>query len=104
LIAPETRIGGSGRLTHRDGLSLLAQPLSMDFRLRAQGHEAELLKYLGALDPKNPDDLGYLPCTIPIHIGGTLAKPDQAQFDAVLAKLAVERSGAGELLDKLLGK
>ena len=104
LITPETRIGGSGQLTNKEGLSLLAQPLSMDFKLRARGHEAELLKYLGAIDPKKPDDLGYLPCTVPIHIGGTLAKPDQSQFDAALAKLAVEHSGAGDLLNKLLGK
>jgi hypothetical protein len=104
LITPETRLGGAGRLSNREGLSILAQPLSMDFKLRARGHEAELLKYLGALDPKKPDDLGYLPCTVPIHIGGTLAKPDQGPFDAALAKLAIERSGAGDLLNKLLGK
>jgi len=104
LITPETRLGGAGRLSNREGLSILAQPLSMDFKLRARGHEAELLKYLGALDPKKPDDLGYLPCTVPIRIGGTLAKPDQGPLDGALAKLAIERSGASDLLNKLLGK
>jgi hypothetical protein len=104
LIAPEIRLSGGGRLSNQEGLSILAQPISMDFKLRARGHEAALLKYLGALDPKQPDDLGYLPCTLPIHIAGTLAKPDQSQFDAALSKLAVEKGGAGELLNKLLGK
>jgi hypothetical protein len=104
LINPEMRLGGSGRLSNKEGLPMLAQPLSMDFRLHAQGHQAELLKFLGALDPKRPDDLGYLPCTVPIHIDGTLARPDQGQFDAALGKLAVEKSGAGDLLNKLLGK
>ena len=104
LITPETRLGGTGRLSNKEGVSLLAQPLSMDFKLRARGHEAELLKYLGALDPKRPDDLGYLPCTVPIHVGGTLAKPDQSQLDEALVKLAAERGGAGQFLNKLLGK
>jgi hypothetical protein len=104
LIAPEIRMSGSGRLSSREGVAIPAQPLSMDFKLRTRGHGADLLKYLGALDPKKPDDLGYLPCTVPIHIGGTLAKPDHSQLDAALAKLAVERSGAGDLLNRLLGK
>jgi hypothetical protein len=104
LISPEIRLSGGGRLSSQDGVPILAQPLSMDFKLRARGHEAELLKYVGALDPKKPDDLGYLPCTLPIHIGGSLAKPDHSQFDVSLAKLAVERSGAGDLLNKLLGR
>jgi hypothetical protein len=104
LVAPEIRIGGSGRVAYRDGATLVNQPLSMDFTLRALGHEAEILKYLGVLDPKHPDDLGYLACVIPVHVEGTLAKPDQSQFDAALAKLAVERSGAGEALSKLIDK
>jgi hypothetical protein len=104
LISPEIRMAGEGRLSYQEGATILTQPLAMDFKLRARGHEADLLKKVGALDPKKPDDLGYLACTLPIHIAGTLAKPDHGQFDAALAKLAIERSGAGDLLDKLLGR
>lgn len=103
LIAPEIRLGGIGRITEVEGISLLNQPMAMDFRLRARGHLAEALKVAGILNAKKPDDLGYLPCTLPIQIGGSIAHPDTTQFEASLQKIAIDRSGAGELLNRIIG-
>jgi hypothetical protein len=103
LIAPEIRLGATGRIAEVEGISLVNQPLLMDFRLSARGHIAEALRVAGLLNSKKPDDLGYFPCTLPIHISGTLAKPDTSQLKARLEKIALERSGAGELLDRIFG-
>jgi len=103
LIAPEVRIGGIGRISELEGISLINQPLAMDFRLRARGHLAEALKVAGLLNSKKPDDLGYFPCTLPVQIMGTIAHPDVSDFQAKLEKIAMERSGADELLGRILG-
>lgn len=103
LIAPEVRIGGIGRISELEGISLINQPLAMDFRLRARGHLAEALKVAGLLNSKKPDDLGYFPCTLPIQVAGTIAHPDLSDFQARLEKVAMERSGADELLGRILG-
>jgi len=103
LIAPEVRIGGIGRILELEGISLVNQPLAMDFRLRARGHLAEALKVAGLLNSKKPDDLGYFPCTLPIQVTGTIAHPDVSDFQAKLEKVAMERSGADELLGRILG-
>lgn len=100
LISPEFRLTGSGRATPNPGKPLLADNVNFEFRLRARGRSAELLKYLGVLEPK-PDDLGYFGCTIPIKVGGTLAKLDATELSNRLVALAVEKTGfADKLTDK----
>lgn len=103
LIAPELRLEGTGRITAQPGVSLLEQPLTMQFQMKARGHSGDVLKYLHALG-EDKDDLGYATCTLPLNVTGTLAKPDTKELQSALTKLAVERSGAGDLLNKLLGK
>jgi hypothetical protein len=54
------------------------------------------------------DELGYLACTLPLKIGGTLGKPDTSELNKALATLALEKGGASDkasdLLNKFFGK
>jgi hypothetical protein len=103
LIAPELRLAGTGRIDSKPGLELAAQPLHMQFQLGARGTTGNLLKSLGALETAKPDDLGYFQSTLPLRVTGTLGKPDTGELQAALVKLAYEKSGAGDLLNKFLG-
>ena len=77
----------------------------MEFKLRARGHTADLLKFLGKLEAQ-PDELGYSGCTLPLKVGGTLGKPDTSELNNALASLAIEKSGvldkAGDLFNRLI--
>jgi hypothetical protein len=103
LIAPELRLAGTGKVAQQEKTELLAQALTMQFQLGARGHTGDLLKALGALDTSKKDDLGYLASTLPLKVTGTLGKPDTSELQSALLKLAYEKSGAGNLLDKFLG-
>jgi hypothetical protein len=103
LISPELRLQGSGLIGDKDGTPFADQGLSLNLTLGARGRAADLLKYAGILDPK-PDGFGYAACTIPLNVSGTVSRPDTGDIQAALLKAAVDRSGAGELLNKLLGK
>jgi hypothetical protein len=102
LISPELRLTGVGEAGAKPGTSLLDGPLAMEFKLRARGRTAHLLKFLGALEAE-PDELGYAACNLPLRIGGTLSQPDTGELNRALTNLAIDKSGAGELLNKLLG-
>lgn len=106
LISPEVRLTGSGTALHKADASLLDDSLAMEFTLRARGRHAEVLKYLGALEPQ-ADDFGYAACTLPLRIGGTLGKPDTSELNGRLAALALEKAGvtdkAAELVNRLFG-
>ena len=106
LIAPELRLSGGGQIMAQPGTGLLEQSLTMEFRLRARGRTADLLKYLGKLDVTT-DELGYAPCTLPLNVAGTLARPDTTELNQAMAALALEKSGvterASELFNKLIG-
>jgi hypothetical protein len=102
LIAPELRVSGEGKVAPQPGVSWLDGPLTMEFKLRARGQTAHLLNFLGALE-SDPDELGYAACNLPLRISGTLAAPDASELNRALANLALEKSGAGNLLDRLLG-
>ena len=95
LISPEVRLTGNGTALHRPGSSLLEDSLAMEFTLRARGRQAELLKYLGALEAQ-ADDFGYAACSLPLRVGGTLQKPDTSELNARLAALALEKAGVTE--------
>jgi hypothetical protein len=103
LIAPELRLAGTGKIAQQEKTELLAEALTMQFQLGARGHTGDLLKALGALDTAKKDDLGYFASTLPLKVTGTLGKPDTRELQAALLKLAYEKSGAGNLLDKFLG-
>ena len=93
---------GSGRAVHVAGRPLLEETLAMDFKLRARGHHGDVLKYLGVLETTT-DELGYAACTLPVKVGGTIGQPDTSELNRALAALALEKSGATDLLNKLLG-
>ena len=101
LIAPEMRLTGGGQATHKPGAPLLDEALAAEFKLRARGHTGDLLKYLGALDA-TADELGYAACTLPLKVGGTIGKPDTSDLNNRLTTLAIEKSGALDLLNKLI--
>jgi hypothetical protein len=108
LISPEIRLTGSGQTLHTPGRPVLEDTLAMEFKLRARGHYAELLKYVGALEPQ-ADELGYAACNLPLKIGGTLGQPDAGELSTKVASLALKKTGltekamekAGEWLAKL---
>jgi hypothetical protein len=103
LIAPEVRLTGSGTALHRPGATLLEDSLAMEFALRVRGRQGELLKYLNALEPQT-DDLGYATCTVPLKVGGSLAKPDTTEVNGKLAALAIEKSGFGDKATEFINK
>jgi hypothetical protein len=103
LIAPELRLRGSGKVTARPGVAFLDQPLELALTLDARGRLAEALKFTGVLDLK-PDDLGYTPSILPLHVTGTLREPDTSELQADFLKLAFDRSGAAALVNQWLGK
>jgi len=103
LIAPELRLTGNGRIEHLAQRDFAEQALAMQFQLSARGTTAQLLKALSALDTGQKDDLGYMQSSLPLRITGTLSKPDTGELQSTLMKLAYEKSGAGDLLNKFLG-
>lgn len=103
LIAPELRLAGTGRIDAKAGLELGAQPLVMEFKLGARGTTGKLLKSLAALETDKPDDLGYFRSNLPLRLTGSLGKPDTSELQSALVKLAYEKSGAGDLLNRFLG-
>jgi hypothetical protein len=103
LIAPELRLAGTGRIDAKAGLELAAQPLVMEFKLGARGTTGKLLKSLAALETDKPDDLGYFRSNLPLRVTGSLGKPDTSELQSALVKLAYEKSGAGDLLNRFLG-
>jgi hypothetical protein len=106
LISPEVRLSGSGVATHQGGTPILDDALQMEFKLRARGKHAELLRYLGVLE-ETADDLGYVPSGLPLKVAGTLGKPDTSELNNQLAAIALEKSGvsdkAVELFNRLRG-
>ena len=103
LIAPELRLAGTGRIDAKAGLELAAQPLVMEFKLGARGTTGKLLKSLAALETEKPDDLGYFRSNLPLRVTGSLGKPDTSELQSALVKLAYEKRGAGDLLNRFLG-
>ena len=103
LIAPELRLAGTGRIDSKAGLELAAQTLVMEFKLGARGTTGKLLKSLAALETEKPDDLGYFRSNLPLRVTGSLGKPDTSELQSALVKLAYEKSGAGDLLNRFLG-
>lgn len=95
LISPDIRINGSGTAHNSPGRSPLNDVVTMEYRVKARGRAAELMKFLGVLDGK-PDDLGYSPCTLPFNVGGTLARVDATEVSNRLVARAVEKTGLTE--------
>jgi hypothetical protein len=92
LISPDLRLYGSGEARCLAGRSVLDDELKLELHLRARGRPAELMKFLGILDPK-PDELGYAACTIPVRVAGTVARLDSQDFSNRLIGIAVEKTG-----------
>ncbi len=102
LISPAVRIRGAGQVTYDPAKPLLQQALDLELTLAARGRLGELLGQVKLLKPEQ-DALGYTSFTTPIRIGGTMAKTDTSDLQRKLLNLALERSGVGDALNKILG-
>jgi hypothetical protein len=87
MTAGDERVTGSGQITYVKGLSLRAQPLSVDLQFGARGQIAKLLSAAGLLSAKK-DDLGYTLLNQPIVLGGTLEHIDKSRWHDLLVKAA----------------
>jgi hypothetical protein len=102
LISPNVRLGGVGQVTYAAGKPLLQQALDMQITMGARGRLGELLGRVKLLKPEK-DNLGYAVLSAPIKIGGTLAETDTSDLKNRLLAIALEKSGLGEALNKMLG-
>jgi hypothetical protein len=75
LVSRETRLRGSGRIPHQEGVALAQLPIDIQLNIFAKGRLAEALRTGRQLRSETPDDLGYLPGP-PLPIKGTLGKPE----------------------------
>ena len=102
LIAPYIRLGGEGLIHYTPGQSLLQQALDLRITLGARGRLGELLSQWKLLKAEK-DNLGYTAFVAPIKIGGTVGNTDARDFQAKLLSVALEKSGVGDALNRLLG-
>lgn len=102
LISPNVRLSGEGKLDYVPGRSLLEQALDLRINLGARGRLGELLEQVKMLKAEK-DSLGYSAFSTPIKIGGTLAQTDTSDLRTKLLNVAVEKSGVGEALNRILG-
>jgi len=102
LISPAVRIRGAGQVTYDPAKPLLQQALDLELTLAARGRLGELLGQVKLLKSEQ-DALGYTSFTTPIRVGGTMAKTDTSDLQRRLLNLALERSGVGDALNKILG-
>ncbi|HYP17940.1 MAG TPA: hypothetical protein VEQ65_12080, partial [Opitutus sp.] len=102
LISPDVRLGGAGQVSYVPGRSLLQQSLDMQLTLAARGRLGELLGQVKMIKAEK-DSLGYSALTTPIKIGGTLAQTDTSDLKNKLLNVALEKSGVGDALNKILG-
>lgn len=102
LIAPYVRLGGEGLIQYTPGKSLLDQALDLRITLGARGRLGELLNKWKLLKAEK-DGLGYTAFVTPIKIGGTVGNTDSRDFQAKLLSVALEKSGVGDALNRILG-
>jgi hypothetical protein len=100
LISPEVRIGGKGSIRYQAGVPILAQAMNLQLSLGTRGKLGDLMKRAGLLEAQQ-DSLGYAAFSVPLKLGGSLAKPDSSAIRDALLNSALERSG---LLDSLFKK
>lgn len=75
LISRETRIRGSGRIHHREGVDFTRMPIELPLRIHAKGALADALREGRQLRDGEPDELGFFPGP-ELPIRGTLANPE----------------------------
>ena len=103
LISPEVRLSGGGKITALEGVDFFQQPLNLALEMKVRGKTGAAFGYLGVLADEK-DDLGYAVCALPLKIEGSLARPDTSKLQTAFRKLAMDRTGADDLLQRLLGR
>ena len=93
--AKDERLTGSGRLAHVAGLSLFAQPLSLDLQLGTRGRAADLLAKAGLLSSRK-DDAGYAMLDGTLHFGGSLEHIDDSAWRGLLVEAAMRKPAGGK--------
>ncbi len=102
LISPNVRLGGEGLVKYTPDQPLLKQALDLKISLGARGRLGELLGQLKLLKAEK-DALGYTAFVTPIKVGGTLEQTNADDLKTKLINLAVEKSGIGDVLNRLRG-
>jgi len=85
VIAPDTRLAGTGEIAGGKGPAYFAQPLKLDLTVGARGHTAEMMAKAGLLSAKK-DSQGYANLNHTLHFGGSLEHLDQAMWHDLLIK------------------
>lgn len=96
LLSPEVHLQGGGKVTYEPGRPLLEQPLTAQFSLRVRGKMETLLGKLDQVEGTR-DPQGYVGTRTPVHLGGTLGRPNPQKY---FAELAVSK--ISEAIDRLL--
>ena len=84
LVAPDIHLLGQGTVTYIADQPLLEQPLSVTLALAGRGKLEQLLGKLRLTDG-SIDELGYAKTSLPVTIGGSLARPDPTAYFTRLA-------------------
>ena len=85
IVAPDTRLTGTGEIAGGQGPTYFGQPLQLNLTLAARGHTAELAGKAGLLT-KTKDAAGYANFASTLQYGGTLEHLDQRAWHDLLVK------------------
>jgi len=85
VVAPDTRLTGTGEIAGGKGPAYFAQPLKLDLTVGARGHTAEMFGKAGLLSAKK-DGQGYSNLNQTLHFGGSLEHLDQTMWHDLLIK------------------
>jgi len=85
VVAPDTRLTGTGEIAGGKGPAYFAQPLKLDLTVGARGHTAEMAGKAGLLSSQK-DSQGYANLNQTLHFGGSLEHLDQTMWHDLLIK------------------
>ncbi len=89
----EIILAGTGRVTYKEAVPFLEQPLIMNAQMGAKDEAAYLLNELGLLENTQTDDGYYVGPSFSIR--GTLGNPDKSELHRLLRSLTFGFLGAG---------
>lgn len=93
LRGPEILLAGKGRIAYRDDLTVMSQPMTLQFQIGAKDEVAYLLNELRQLDNKKTAD-GYWVGPA-FSVSGSLESPDASGLYGILGRYALSPFGGG---------
>lgn len=97
VLSDDLRLQGQGSIRHREGVSILNQPLQIEAHLDGKNNLAKLLNGLDLLRTRTPDASGFYSGPV-FAISGTPASPNYDQLKQIIVNAGVNlvRGGRGE--------